>query len=144
MTRCAPSAQVFPPMASLARRVIAANGMENVIKVVGKRSSDTVVAGCSRDPGHQPSQEEDKTISAGDHQDDMDGKADVLVTEIFDSELLGEGLLPTLRDAVPRLLKVRPTHGSAVNTDFPYHITWHSITSGHVTSLHITPFHVTT
>lgn len=37
----------------------------------------------------------------------MVGRAHVLVTEIFDSELLGEGLLPTLRDAVPRLLEVR-------------------------------------
>lgn len=31
-------------------------------------------------------------------------RADVIVTEIFDSELLGEGLLPSLRDACARLL----------------------------------------
>eukprot|EP00951_Prasinocladus_malaysianus_P014242 scaffold108218_cov16-Prasinocladus_malaysianus.AAC.1 len=41
-----------------------------------------------------------------DNEPDMPGKADVIVTEIFDSELLGEGLLPTLRHAVPNLLKV--------------------------------------
>jgi hypothetical protein len=31
----------------------------------------------------------------------------VLVTEIFDSELLGEGMLPTMRHAVAELLAVR-------------------------------------
>lgn len=34
-------------------------------------------------------------------------QADVIVTEIFDSELLGEGMLPTMRHAVQHLLKVR-------------------------------------
>ena len=33
-------------------------------------------------------------------------KADVIVTEIFDSELIGEGILPTMRHAVKHLLKV--------------------------------------
>jgi len=36
----------------------------------------------------------------------MQGKADVIVTEIFDSELLGEGILPTMRHATANLLKV--------------------------------------
>jgi protein arginine N-methyltransferase 7 len=36
----------------------------------------------------------------------LPGRVDVIISEIFDSQLLGEGLLPTLRDAVPRLLKV--------------------------------------
>ena len=35
----------------------------------------------------------------------MGGKADVIVTEIFDSELLGEGILPTMRHAKSNLLK---------------------------------------
>ena len=34
----------------------------------------------------------------------MSTKADILVTEIFDTELLEEGVLPTLRDAHERLL----------------------------------------
>jgi hypothetical protein len=38
----------------------------------------------------------------------MDGAADVIVTEIFDSELLGEGILPTMRHATANLLKVHP------------------------------------
>ena len=37
---------------------------------------------------------------------DIQGKADVIVTEIFDSELLGEGILPTMRHATAHLLKV--------------------------------------
>ena len=35
-------------------------------------------------------------------------KADVIVTEIFDSELIGEGILPTMRHAVKHLLQVCP------------------------------------
>jgi len=37
---------------------------------------------------------------------DMPRKPDVIVTEIFDSELLGEGVLPTMRHAVKHLLQV--------------------------------------
>lgn len=37
---------------------------------------------------------------------DMSRRADVIVTEIFDSELLGEGILPTMRHAAAHLLKV--------------------------------------
>lgn len=36
---------------------------------------------------------------------DMSKKADIIVTEIFDSELLGEGILPTMRHAKMHLLK---------------------------------------
>lgn len=45
--------------------------------------------------------------AAGQKQHCMDRKADVIVTEIFDSELLGEGILPTMRHAVKHLLQVR-------------------------------------
>ena len=34
-------------------------------------------------------------------------KAAVVMTEIFDSELLGEGVLPTMRHAVRELLQAR-------------------------------------
>ena len=37
---------------------------------------------------------------------DMSRKADIIVTEIFDSELLGEGILATMRHAKANLLKV--------------------------------------
>ena len=39
-------------------------------------------------------------------------KAAVIVTEIFDSELLGEGVLPTMRHAVRELLQARAAQGS--------------------------------
>ena len=38
---------------------------------------------------------------------DMQDLADVIVTEIFDSELLGEGILNTMNHASAELLKVR-------------------------------------
>lgn len=34
-------------------------------------------------------------------------KATLIITEIFDSELLGEGVLPTLRHAAAALLQAR-------------------------------------
>ena len=37
---------------------------------------------------------------------DMQQRADLIVTEIFDSELLGEGVLPSLRHALSNLAKV--------------------------------------
>ena len=39
----------------------------------------------------------------------MPCKADVIVTEIFDSELIGEGILPTMRHAAKHLLQVCPS-----------------------------------
>ena len=37
---------------------------------------------------------------------DMTSKANLLVSELWDTELIGEGALPTLRDASARLLEV--------------------------------------
>jgi len=64
-------------MSDTAQKIIQKNNFGNVITVVNKRSNEL----------------------------DMNEKADVLVTEIFDTELIGEGVLPTLRDAHRRLLK---------------------------------------
>ena len=44
---------------------------------------------------------------AGQAAGGLDAPADVIVTEIFDSELIGEGILPTMRHAVAHLLQVR-------------------------------------
>ena len=44
--------------------------------------------------------------AAAGRSSDMPCKADVIVTEIFDSELIGEGILPTMRHAVKHLLQV--------------------------------------
>lgn len=75
--------EMFKPMAEVARRVVAANGFERVITVVAKRSTEVTVG-------------EDGELPA---------RADIIVSEVLDSALLGEGVLPMLRDAFARLLK---------------------------------------
>eukprot|EP00884_Botryococcus_braunii_P004116 jgi/Botrbrau1/13705/Bobra.250_2s0004.3 len=93
---------LFPPMVSLARRVVAANSLQEHISVLGKRSDEIIVA-CPATP--LPASSVPPRGMAGGEEMDMEKKADVIVTEIFDSELLGEGIIPSLRDALPRLLK---------------------------------------
>ena len=44
---------------------------------------------------------------------DLPEKVNVLVTEIFDSELIGEGVLPTMRHARKSLLLVRKHRDSS-------------------------------
>ncbi len=102
-------------MAALARRIVVANGLESSIKVVLKRSDELIVA--TRPPAEAPeSAAAAPATSAATRRraeiaarlepvPDLADRVDVIVTEIFDSQLLGEGLLPTMRDAVPRLLK---------------------------------------
>ena len=68
--------KVFRPMAKLARHIIHDNGLQDTITVVPKRSTEAVVGV------------------------DLPAKADVVVMEIFDSELIGEGVLPTMRHAM--------------------------------------------
>ena len=89
------SCETVPLIAQTARQIIADNGFGN-IKVIAKKSTEIEVG-----------VEEDKDIPA---------KADVLVSEIFSSELLGEHVLPSLEDAKRRLLKpqgkVIPAAGS--------------------------------
>ena len=36
----------------------------------------------------------------------MESKANLLVTEIFDTELIGEGVIPTIKHALENLLEV--------------------------------------
>ncbi|XP_065074013.1 protein arginine N-methyltransferase 7 [Ochlerotatus camptorhynchus] len=75
--------EAFRPMADCAERVIAANGMGDRIRLVKKKSTDVV-------------------IGAGE---DMERKANVLVTELFDTELIGEGAIATYRHALEHLLE---------------------------------------
>jgi len=69
-----------PAIASVAREVIAVNGYADRVTVVGKHSS------------------------ALDPERDMDGLADILVSEIVSNDLLSEGVLAAHEDAVGRLL----------------------------------------
>ena len=68
-------------MVRIARQVIAKNGFGSIIKVVPKRSTEMTEA-------------------------DMPVKANILVTEVFDTELIGEGALVTFKHAHQHLLEV--------------------------------------
>ena len=71
-------------MVKIARQVIAENGYSDVITVVPKRSTEM-------EAGHM----------AGGQ------RANILVTEVFDTELIGEGALVTFAHAHKHLLEVK-------------------------------------
>nr|POE57388.1 protein arginine n-methyltransferase 1.6 [Quercus suber] len=74
----------YLPMVKLMRKVARLNGMERKIKVFNKRSDELQVGV------------------------DIPSRADILVSEILDSELLGEGLIPSLQHAHDMLLVENP------------------------------------
>ena len=84
--------ETVPLIAETAQQIIADNNFEKTINVIAKKSTD---------------------ISIGE---ELEAKVDILVSEIFSSELLGEHVLPSLEDAKRRLLKpqgkVVPAAGS--------------------------------
>lgn len=111
--------EVFPPMASLAQRVVDANGFLQRIEVISKRSDELKVAPSGQaapaaavapaassgaDPA-APAAALARRKQAQPPAADLPRKVDLIVTEIYDSELLGEGLLPTMRHAVRHLLR---------------------------------------
>ncbi|CAE8609682.1 unnamed protein product [Polarella glacialis] len=74
--------EVYAGCAAVARQVLEDNGLQERVKVVNKVASDLEVG------------------------DDLSGeRADLCVFELFDSQLLGESVLPIIRDAQDRLLK---------------------------------------
>lgn len=92
----------YLPMVKLMKKVLHVNGMGRNIKVINKRSDELEVGV------------------------DIGSCADILVSEILDSELLGEGLIPTLQHAHDRLLVENPltvpyratTYGQLVESTF--------------------------
>ncbi|XP_073219808.1 protein arginine N-methyltransferase 1.6 [Cicer arietinum] len=92
----------YLPMVKLMKKVMRLNGMEGRIKVINKRSDELKIGL------------------------DLSLRADVLVSEILDSELLGEGLIPTLQHAHDNLLVENPltvpyratTYGQLVESTF--------------------------
>jgi len=73
--------EAFLPMAAIAEQIIKDNGFERKIRVVRKRSTEMSI------------------------EEDMGGKrANILVTEVFDTELIGEGAIATFRHALDHLL----------------------------------------
>uniref|UniRef100_A0A2C9WK50 Protein arginine N-methyltransferase domain-containing protein n=1 Tax=Manihot esculenta TaxID=3983 RepID=A0A2C9WK50_MANES len=92
----------YLPMVKLMRKVLHLNNMGRNINVINKRSDELKVGV------------------------DIPTRADVLVSEILDSELLGEGLIPTLQHAHDMLLVENPltvpyratTYGQLVESPF--------------------------
>ena len=68
-------------MVRISRQVISRNNIADVIRVVPKRSTEMT-------------------------EEDMEGRANILVTEVFDTELIGEGALVTFEHAHKHLLEV--------------------------------------
>ncbi len=73
--------ETVPLIAETAQNIIHQNQFENTIKVIAKKSTEIEIGV------------------------DMPAQADILVSEIFSSELLGEHVLPSIEDAKRRLLK---------------------------------------
>lgn len=74
-------------------KIIAANGMSGKIKVIRKRSTELTVP------------------------EDLPQRANILVTEVFDTELIGEGAIGTYRHALQHLLEVRRCLGLVTHSD---------------------------
>lgn len=73
-------------MAKCAKEVITHNGFGDAIRLIPKRSTNIIVG----------------------TNEDMVLKANVLVTEVFDTELIGEGAIGTFNHAHQSLLTVIP------------------------------------
>ncbi|XP_020584991.1 protein arginine N-methyltransferase 7 [Phalaenopsis equestris] len=94
--------EYYLPMGKLMQKILRTNGMDRMVKLFHKRSDELQVG------------------------EDLDCRASVLVSEILDSELLGEGLISTLQHAHDMLLttnaKTVPyratTYGQLVESTF--------------------------
>ncbi|KAK7504556.1 hypothetical protein BaRGS_00004042 [Batillaria attramentaria] len=75
--------EAFQPMAECAEQVMAANGFTDEIQLIRKRSTDVTVG----------------------PDGDMKCRANLLVTEVFDTELIGEGAISTYTHAHQHLLE---------------------------------------
>ncbi|XP_044125467.1 protein arginine N-methyltransferase 7 [Bufo gargarizans] len=77
--------EVFKPMADAAVQIVKANGFSDKIKVINKHSTEVTVG----------------------PDGDMMQKANILITELFDTELIGEGALPSYEHAQLNLMQER-------------------------------------
>lgn len=80
-------------MAECAARIIGQNGLSGRIRLVGKRSTAL-------------------KVGAEDAGGDIPRRCNLLVTEVFDTELIGEGALATFKHAHQHLLEVRREEGT--------------------------------
>ncbi|KAM4604541.1 protein arginine N-methyltransferase 7-like [Discoglossus pictus] len=75
--------EVFKPMANAAVRIVQTNGFSNKIKIINKHSTEVTVG----------------------PDGDMQSRANILITELFDTELIGEGALPSYEHAQQNLMQ---------------------------------------
>ncbi|XP_016041323.1 protein arginine N-methyltransferase 7 isoform X2 [Erinaceus europaeus] len=75
--------EVFKPMADAATKIVEKNGFSDKIKVINKHSTEVTVG----------------------PDGDMPCRANILVTELFDTELIGEGALPSYEHAHKHLVQ---------------------------------------
>ncbi|XP_047645439.1 protein arginine N-methyltransferase 7 isoform X4 [Phacochoerus africanus] len=75
--------EVFKPMADAAVKIVEKNGFSDKIKVINKHSTEVTIG------------------SDGD----MPCRANILITELFDTELIGEGALPSYEHAHRHLVQ---------------------------------------
>ncbi|XP_071973858.1 protein arginine N-methyltransferase 7 isoform X3 [Engystomops pustulosus] len=75
--------EVFKPMADAAVQIVKANGFGDKIRVINKHSTE---------------------VSVGS-DGDMRQRANILITELFDTELIGEGALPSYEHAQHNLMQ---------------------------------------
>ncbi len=73
----------FEPITKCAQNIINKNGFSDRIKVIAKRSNE---------------------LTVGPNDCDLSQRVDLLVAEVFDTELIGEGAIRTYRNAVKDLL----------------------------------------
>lgn len=76
--------EMFGPVAECAAKIIEANSFANQIKLIKKKSSELTVG----------------------ENGDLPRKANILVTEVFDTELIGEGAIAIFNHAHSVLLEV--------------------------------------
>ncbi|XP_066493674.1 protein arginine N-methyltransferase 7 isoform X2 [Tiliqua scincoides] len=69
--------EVFKPMADAAVKIVEKNGFSEKIKIINKHSTEVTVG----------------------PDGDMECRANILITELFDTELIGEGALPSYEHA---------------------------------------------
>ncbi|KAG9468143.1 hypothetical protein GDO78_013692 [Eleutherodactylus coqui] len=77
--------EVFKPMADAATQIVKVNGFGDKIKVINKHSTEVTVGA----------------------DGDMTRRANILITELFDTELIGEGALPSYEHAQHNLMQER-------------------------------------
>lgn len=85
-------------MATCAAKIIEQNGFEDKIKLIYKRSQNLTVG----------------------EDGDLKQKANILVTEVFDTELIGEGALSTFKHASEQLLEVKKQKQKKNNVTIPH------------------------